>query len=485
MTVDKTTKGGGFNEKPTAVAENSRISKLENNDKMCRKQDVRAMIISQKDKKDSATQTFGMDTRVDGIALSIKDAFPMKSGLFAPKSAPGDHVSLIGLREMKAIFGLVTVSIHGTFEIIKRIAVFAIWVLLEHPRYLIILFGITHMLFGVGSVLGFSSTDLEKVDKSELSRSLPAMIPFSGVLLTLVGVICGLYARQNSAASFFHKVLLRYGLLAIGFSLIAGYFILNTYQSLTTFVSNNALLVLMLLSSIVRPDNMDEFCRQQLILVLRTCGFVAFGLLVGLMSWFSENYRYTLIEGIPVVYAWLTAWVEYMNGTKHFAHLALVPLPDDDAESLKLQEVCRSFYCISQSLRHFRRVLSHKVPVYSISKKKVWIGLLSCILLISVCVLIYSLKPSNIETKFFDLVVAEYNDFDPHKKQEFKKHIYDFSSKPSNIDTKFFDLLMGEYNGFDLHKKKEFKNGWTAPIGRPQNMKSMEKPSHETWSWEI
>uniref|UniRef100_A0A915EK39 Uncharacterized protein n=1 Tax=Ditylenchus dipsaci TaxID=166011 RepID=A0A915EK39_9BILA len=90
---------------------------------MCRKQDVRAMIISQKDKKDSATQTFGMDTRVDGIALSIKDA-PM------------------------------------------------------------------------------------------------------------------------------------YGLLAIGFSLIAGYFLLNTYQSLTTFVANNALLVLMLLSSIVRPDNM-------------------------------------------------------------------------------------------------------------------------------------------------------------------------------------------------------------------------------------
>uniref|UniRef100_A0A915DUU8 Uncharacterized protein n=1 Tax=Ditylenchus dipsaci TaxID=166011 RepID=A0A915DUU8_9BILA len=196
------------------------------------------------------------------------------------------------------------------------------------------------------------------------------MIPFSGVLLILVGVICGLYARQNSTASFFHKVLLWYGLLAIGFSLFAGYFLLNTYQSLTTFVANNALLVLMLLSSIVRPDNMDEFCRQQLILALRTCGFVAFALLVGLMSWFSENYRYTLIEGIPVVYAWLTAGVEYMNGTKHVAHLALVPvpLPDDDA------------------------------------RKR------------------------------------------------------DLSTKPSNIDTKFFDLVMGEYNGFDLHKKRSSRS---------------------------
>uniref|UniRef100_A0A915E1H6 NADH dehydrogenase subunit 4L n=1 Tax=Ditylenchus dipsaci TaxID=166011 RepID=A0A915E1H6_9BILA len=105
------------------------------------------------------------------------------------------------------------------------------------------------------------------------------MIPFSGVLLILVGVICGLYARQNSTASFFHKVLLWYGLLAIGFSLFAGYFLLNTYQSLTTFVANNALLVLMLLSSIVRPDNMDEFCRQQLILALRLV--VLWRLLIG------------------------------------------------------------------------------------------------------------------------------------------------------------------------------------------------------------
>uniref|UniRef100_A0A915E5B9 Uncharacterized protein n=1 Tax=Ditylenchus dipsaci TaxID=166011 RepID=A0A915E5B9_9BILA len=43
-------------------------------------------------------------------------------------------------------------------------------------------------------------------------------------------------------------------------------------------------------------------------------------------------------------------------------------------------------------------------------------------------------------------------------KQSFKlQEKRDLSTKPSNIDTKFFDLVMAEYNGFDLHKKKEFK----------------------------
>uniref|UniRef100_A0A915EKA2 Uncharacterized protein n=1 Tax=Ditylenchus dipsaci TaxID=166011 RepID=A0A915EKA2_9BILA len=159
------------------------------------------------------------------------------------------------------------------------------------------------------------------------------------------------------------------------------------------------------------------------------------------MSWFSENYRYTLIEGIPVVYAWLTAGVEYMMELS-MLHILLfpVPLPDDDAEVFDLQWLVYVLSARNQiESFHLAKHLNtnSKFPYIDFKEE----GL-----------------DSNIDTKFFDLVMGEYNGFDLHKKQEFKKHILRFFFEAKQYGHEVLRLVVAKYNDFAPHEKRSSRS---------------------------
>uniref|UniRef100_A0A915E931 Uncharacterized protein n=1 Tax=Ditylenchus dipsaci TaxID=166011 RepID=A0A915E931_9BILA len=149
--------------------------------------------------------------------------------------------------------------------------------------------------------------------------------PLWGLLLIAYGSFQYIYYRAHNNHFALAPTASFYALPSIGISILAGSYKFSDYGNLIVYVAGNALVVLIFLSSLIRPADLNEIERQKVIIVLRSSGFVAFLVIVFVVSLSASVYFFSCVEFVTLLISYIAVFFEFWNTAP--AVIAAVPPP--------------------------------------------------------------------------------------------------------------------------------------------------------------